>query len=93
VLSRASFVNAIGRKGKVKGGRQFDSELQTPVFLAADNLKPFITSEIEGNSKCAIRADKMLEFGEIDGYATWKAILRTIVTIRSTAPRAGEAIH
>jgi hypothetical protein len=51
VLARASFVKAMGRKGKVKGGLQFEGELQMPVFLTADNLKPFITSEIEGNSK------------------------------------------
>lgn len=51
VLARAAFVKAIGRKGKVKGGLQFEGELQTPVFLTADNLKPFITNEIEGNSK------------------------------------------
>jgi P63C domain len=51
VLARAAFVRAIGRTGKVKGGRQFDEELQTPTFLTADNLKPYITSEIDGNSK------------------------------------------
>lgn len=51
VLSRAAFVKAIGRTGKVKGGRQFDEELQTPTFLTADNLKPFFTKDIEGNSK------------------------------------------
>lgn len=50
VLARAAFVRAIGRTGKVKGGRQFDAELQTPVFLAADNLKSFISNEMEGNS-------------------------------------------
>ena len=36
VLARASFVRAIGRTGKVKGGRKFDEEFQTPVFLMAD---------------------------------------------------------
>src|SRR5437773_1174991 len=41
VLARAAFVRAIGRKGKVKGGRRFDEELQTPTFLTAANLKPF----------------------------------------------------
>jgi hypothetical protein len=51
VLARAAFVRAIGRQGKVKGGRKYDQELQIPVFLAANNLKPFITSEIERNSK------------------------------------------
>src|SRR5215469_6304908 len=43
VLTRATFVKAIGRRGKVKGGRAFDDEFQTPVFLTADNLKPFIS--------------------------------------------------
>lgn len=51
VLARAAFVRAIGRQGKVKGGRKYDQELQIPVFLAANNLKPFITKEIERNSK------------------------------------------
>jgi len=51
VLARAQFVKAIGRTGKVKGGRGFDEELQTPVFLSADNLKPFINNDISDNSK------------------------------------------
>jgi hypothetical protein len=51
VLTRATFVRAIGRTGKVKGGRAFDDEFQTPVFLTADNLKPFISQELEENSK------------------------------------------
>lgn len=52
VLARAAVVKAIGRTGKVKGGRQYDDELQTPVFLGADNLKPFVSSDIEENYKC-----------------------------------------
>ena len=36
---------------KVKGGRKFDEEFQTPVFLTADNLKPFFTTDLDGNSK------------------------------------------
>ncbi|MDO8430962.1 MAG: P63C domain-containing protein [Candidatus Binatus sp.] len=51
VLTRATFVRAIGRRGKVKGGRAFDKEFQLPVFLTADNLKPFIPKELEENSK------------------------------------------
>lgn len=56
VLARAAFVRAIGRQGKVKGGRKYDQELQIPVFLAANNLKPFITNEIERNSKPVVFA-------------------------------------
>jgi len=51
VLARAAFVRAIGRTGKVKGGRRYDEELQTPVFLTAENLKPFWPSDLDGNSK------------------------------------------
>jgi hypothetical protein len=46
VLSRASFVRAIGRTGKVKGGRKFDDEFQIPVFLSATNLKEFISDSL-----------------------------------------------
>ena len=35
----------------MKGGRKFDEEFQTPVFLTADNLKPFFTNDLDGNSK------------------------------------------
>jgi hypothetical protein len=50
VLTRATFVKAIGRKGKAKGGRIYDDEFRTPVFLTAKNLKPFIPSEMSENS-------------------------------------------
>jgi hypothetical protein len=50
VLSRAGFVRAIGRKGKVKGGADYEPESKLPVFLGADNLKPFIDNELESNS-------------------------------------------
>ena len=51
VLERAAFVRAIGRQGKVKGGRKYDQEFEIPVFLSAENLKPFITNEIARNSR------------------------------------------
>ena len=50
VLTRATFVKAIGRKGKAKGGRSYDDEFRTPVFLTAKNLKPFIPNEMLENS-------------------------------------------
>jgi len=50
VLSRAGLLKAIGRKGKAKGGRQFDKEFGMPVFLTANNLKPYISSELAENS-------------------------------------------
>lgn len=51
VLSRATFIKAIGRKGKAKGGREYDDEFKVPVFLSAKNLKPFISDDLVENSK------------------------------------------
>ena len=51
VLSRIGFLRAIGRKGKAKGGRKYDEEFQLPVFLTAQNLRPFIDNELVENSK------------------------------------------
>jgi len=50
VLTRATFIKAIGRTGKAKGGRAYDDEFKMPVFLTANNLKPFIPSELVENS-------------------------------------------
>jgi hypothetical protein len=50
VLTRATFIRAIGRTGKAKGGRKYDAHLQLPVFLTAENLRPFIPPELLENS-------------------------------------------
>ena len=50
VLSRAGFVRAIGRTGKVKGGAEYEPESKLPVFLGADNLKPFVDNDLSSNS-------------------------------------------
>jgi P63C domain len=50
VLTRFGFLKAIGRTGKAKGGRQYDNEFQTPVFLTAENLQPFIPKDLNQNS-------------------------------------------
>jgi hypothetical protein len=50
VLTRATFVKAMGRTGKAKGGRGYDDEFRTPVFLTAKNLRPFIPDGILENS-------------------------------------------
>ena len=43
--------------------------------------------------EAAMRADAMLETGNLDGYAVWKRILRAVEELHGTAPRAGEAVH
>jgi hypothetical protein len=51
VLARVGFLRAISRRGKAKGGRKYDEEFKTPIFLTAENLKPFIPKELLENSK------------------------------------------
>src|SRR3990172_3153466 len=51
VFSRIGFLKALGRKGKAKGGRKYDRESQLPVFLTANNLSLFITSDLIEDSK------------------------------------------
>ncbi len=41
----------------------------------------------------AMRADAILEAGDLEGYAVWKRILRAVEELRSTAPKPGEAVH
>lgn len=53
VLSQQSFLAAIGRRGNPNdGGLQEDNGdfSKTPPFLAADNLKPFITQDLAASS-------------------------------------------
>jgi hypothetical protein len=66
VLSRIGFLKALGRTGKAKGGRKYDEEFKTPVFLSAGNIKGLITNEILENSKPILFYD--LSGNESIGY-------------------------
>ncbi len=41
----------------------------------------------------AIRADAMLDKGDLEGYAVWKRILRAVGELQGTVPKSGEAVH
>ncbi len=41
----------------------------------------------------AMRADAMLEAGDLDGYVVWKRILRSVEELQGVAPKSGEAVH
>ncbi len=43
--------------------------------------------------EAAMRADAMLEAGDLDGLATWKRILRAVEELQGTVPKSGEAVH
>ncbi|WP_372619287.1 P63C domain-containing protein [Falsiroseomonas sp.] len=84
VLARAGFVRAIGRTGKVKGGRRFDDEFQTPVFLTAENLRPFWPDGLTENS-----APIPFSYGgqEMIGYRA--ELLPDVCDVFADAERAG----
>ncbi len=41
----------------------------------------------------AMRADAMLEAGDLDGLAVWKHILRAVEELQGAKPNSGEAVH
>ncbi len=41
----------------------------------------------------AMRADAMLEAGDLDGYAVWKRVLRAVEELQGTEPKPGSAVH
>ncbi len=41
----------------------------------------------------AMRADAMLEKGDLGGYAVWKRILRAVEELQGAASKTGEAVH
>ncbi len=40
-----------------------------------------------------MRADAMLDKGDLDSYAVWKRILRAVEELQRAAPTSGEAVH
>ncbi len=41
----------------------------------------------------AMRADVMLNKGDLAGSAVWKRVLRAVEELQGTAPKPGEAVH
>ncbi len=41
----------------------------------------------------AMRADAMLEAGDLDGCAVWKRVLRAVEELQGTATKSGEVVH
>ena len=41
----------------------------------------------------AMRADAMLDKGDLDGAAVWRRILRAVEGLQETLPKPGEAVH
>ncbi len=45
----------------------------------------------DASIEAAMRADAMLEKGDLDGYAVWKRVLRAVRELQKA--RSGEAVH
>ena len=43
--------------------------------------------------EAAMRADAMLEAGNLDGYTVWKRILRAVEELQSTEPASQKRVH
>ncbi len=43
--------------------------------------------------EAAMRADAMLDKGDLDGYAVWKRILRAVEELQRAEPGVGLSIH
>ncbi len=41
----------------------------------------------------AMKADAMLEAGDLDGLAVWKRILKAVEELQGTKPKSGETVH
>ncbi len=43
--------------------------------------------------EAAMRADAMLKKGDVDGYATWKRVLRAVEELQGAEPGGGGTRH
>ena len=43
--------------------------------------------------EAAMRADAMLDKGDLDGYGMWRRILRAVGELRRVGPVSGETMH
>ena len=43
--------------------------------------------------EAAMRADAMLEAGDMDGYGVWRRILRAVEELQGTEPKPGGKVH
>ncbi len=47
----------------------------------------------DASIEAAMRADAMLDKGDLEGCAAWKRILKAVEELQGTAPKPGKAVH
>ncbi len=65
------------------------SQKQRGFLLPPD--RALIEAWVSGHA--AMRAEAMLEAGDLDGYAVWKRVLRAVEELRETKPEPGARAH
>ncbi|MBI3603158.1 MAG: P63C domain-containing protein [Nitrospirae bacterium] len=61
VLTQSGFMRALGRARQAKGREYYDGDVNLPAFLTAQNLKPFISKDLEVTSS-------QIEFKPLRGH-------------------------
>ncbi len=61
------------------------------LYCAANVLIEYLG--YDASIQAAMRADAMLEAGDLEGYAMWRRILRAVEELQGTKPKSGEAVH
>ncbi len=51
------------------------------------------THDKDASIEAAMRADEMLEKGDLGGYAVWRRILKAVEELQRTEPAAGGRLH
>ena len=87
VLTQWGFLRAIGRSGRPAAGRGSDVEKVAP-FLALDNLKPFVSKELEDSTKPVLF--QVAKGGRAYGYKA--EILPKVCEVYLKAREAGELL-
>lgn len=68
--------------------------------MAVDDFNIFRTAKLlidqrgdEAPIHVAMRADELLDAGDMDGRAVWLRIVRAVKQLRGKRPKAGETVH
>ena len=51
------------------------------------------THDKDASIEAAMRADEMLEKGDLRGYAVWRRILEAVAELQTMEPAAGDRLH
>ena len=89
VITQSGFMRALGRARQAKGRQHYKGDVNLPAFLTAQNLRPFISSELEVTSS-------QVEFVTVSGVRAFGYSADLIVEVCDVfleAERAGALIR